>query len=224
MSHRPPAEVDRGDLAGAVSDSHLMPRRDEGPGRPAPLHPAAVAVLLKAAPARCGAVRVLAVDGPAGSGKTTAAHRLVSELGNPPLVHLDDLLEGWTGSLAAVWDRLDAQLLEPLAAGAPAGYRRFDWEADAFAEWVSVPDTGVLVVEGVGSAAAAVDPRLALRVWVEAPPDLRLRRGVERGGEEQRDNWVRWAQWEARHFAADGTRERADVLVDGTAREVPRAP
>ncbi len=167
---------------------------------------------------------MLAVDGPAGSGKTTAAERLASELGDVPLVHLDDLLEGWTGKLAAVWERLDAQLREPLASGAPAGYRRFDWAADRFAKWVPVPDRGALVVEGVGAAAGAVDARLAVRVWVEAPPGLRLRRGMARGGEAQRANWLRWAEWEHHHFDEDGTRERADVLVDGTAREVTVEP
>ena len=164
---------------------------------------------------------MLAVDGPDGSGKTTAAERLASELGDVPLVHLDDLLEGWTGTLAAVWERLHAQLLEPLASGAPAGYQRFDWATDRFAEW---PDRGVLVVEGVGAAARAVDARLAVRVWVEAPPGLRLRRGMVRGGEAQRANWLRWAEWEHHHFDEDGTRERADVLVDGTAREVTVEP
>ena len=115
---------------------------------------------------------------------------------------------------------LREQLLEPMAAGEPAGYRRFDWESDQFAEWVPVPATGVLVLEGVGAAARDVDRWLALRVWVEGPPEVRLRRGIARGGEAQREDWLRWAEWELRHFAEDGTRGRADVLVDGTARGV----
>jgi hypothetical protein len=70
---------------------------DPGDGRvPGPLDPSDVVDRLLAAPPSAGDVRVLAVDGPAGSGKkTTAARRLARDLGDAPLVHLDDLLEGW---------------------------------------------------------------------------------------------------------------------------------
>ena len=50
--------------------------------------------------ARLGPVRLVAVDGPAGSGKTTFAGRLVKALqaGGATVaeIHTDDLLEGWT--------------------------------------------------------------------------------------------------------------------------------
>ena len=176
--------------------------------------PQVAARLLAAAPAQ-GRVRVLAVDGPAGSGKTTAADRLGRELG-APVVHLDDLYEGWTGLRTSLWRRLREQVLEPLAAGRPASYRRYDWDTERFADWVPVPPTGLLVVEGVGAAARPVEPWLALRVWVESPPDVRLRRGIERDGEQLREQWLSWSTDEQVHFADDGTRDRADVLVDGT--------
>ena len=51
---------------------------------------------------------------------------------------------------------------------------------------------------------------------MEVAPDLRLARGLARDGEALRDEWLRWAEREQAHFAADRTRERADVLVDGT--------
>lgn len=51
---------------------------------------------VRAAPARAGGTRVVAVDGPAGSGKSTFAARLSAALG-APVVHLDDLIPGWTG-------------------------------------------------------------------------------------------------------------------------------
>ena len=37
----------------------------------------------------------------------------------------------------------------------------------------------------------------------------------ERDGEAYRPHWERWASQEAAHFAADGTRNRADLRVDG---------
>ncbi|MGZ4454286.1 MAG: hypothetical protein ACXVWX_15310, partial [Nocardioides sp.] len=69
--------------------------------------------------------------------------------------------------------------------------------------------------EGVGAAALPVDPWAVLRVWVEVPEELRLARGVARDGEALRHEWLRWAALEQAHFAADGTRERADLVVDG---------
>jgi cytidylate kinase len=55
-----------------------------------------------------------------------------------------------------------------------------------------------------------------LRVWVEAPPDTRLARGIERDGAAQEAAWQRWSEAEAAHFESDRTKYRADVRVDGT--------
>ena len=53
------------------------------------------------APARLGPVRLVAIDGPAGSGKTTLAGALSDELvgrgAKAAVLHLDDLYDGWTG-------------------------------------------------------------------------------------------------------------------------------
>lgn len=185
-----------------------------------PLDTASVAARVRAAPPRLGAVRLVVVDGPAGSGKTTTAAALAAALGDAPVLHMDDLYEGWSGLNADVWPRMWAQVLEPLRAGRPGRYQRYDWEKGRFAEWHDVPAGPLLVVEGVGAAAAAMEPYASLRVWVEAPPDVRLHRGVLRDGEPLRDEWLRWSAREVEHFEADGTKDRADVRVDGTAPPV----
>lgn len=177
-----------------------------------------LAVRVRESAPRLGRVRLVVVDGPAGSGKTTFAGSLSRRLG-AAVVHLDDLYEGWSGLAAAVWDRLHDGVLAPLAQGRPGRYRRYDWAAAAFAEWREVPLAPVLVVEGVGAAAGRVDPFASLRVWVEADEDLRLERGAARDGAELRHEWVRWLALESEHFAFDGTRSRADLVVDGRGRE-----
>ncbi len=159
----------------------------------------------------------MCVDGPAGSGKTTFAGRLTDALGErAELVHLEDLYAGWTLTGAAA--RLSAGVLRPLAEGRRGAYHRYDWAAGRFAdEPVAVPVPGVLVVEGCGSSPRALDAWTTLRIWVEAPASLRLSRGLARDGEDLARHWHRWLESEARHFAAEDTRARADVRVDGAA-------
>jgi uridine kinase len=183
--------------------------------RPVPVPVADLAQRVRASEPRLGRTRLVAVDGPAGSGKTTLAARLAAELA-APVVHADDLLAGW-GDLEGWWQRLQDGVLAPIAAGRPGRYRRYDWVQRRFTEWHDVPVTDALVVEGCGAARRAADAVAVLRVWVEAPDDVRLARGLERDGEELRGEWLAWMRAEAAHFAAEATRERADVLVDGCA-------
>ena len=132
---------------------------------------------------------------------------------------MDDLFAGWSGL-----SEVDAQLgdlLLPLAQGRPGSYRRYDWVAEEFAEEVVVPPVPLLVVEGVGSGAARFAPLVTALVWVEAPHDLRMARGLARDGDSFAPHWDRWAADEAALFARERTRERADVVIDGTA---PRGP
>lgn len=169
---------------------------------------------VRSGPARLGPVRLVVIDGPAGSGKTTLAAELAAALDGAPVVPMDDLYEGWSGLAEPLWRRLRAQVLEPVARGEVGRYRRYDWGAGAFDGWVELPPHPVLIVEGVGSAAAPVDPFATLRVWVQAPADERLARGIARDGEALRAQWLAWQEREAAHFARDRTVDRADVVID----------
>lgn len=164
----------------------------------------------------------MCIDGPAGSGKTSFAARLVERLAGDQVrvgtVHLDDLYEGWSGLEGTLWERLTVQVLGPLRAGVPGRYQRYDWVAGAFADWVDVPVPDVLVLEGCGAARRAAAPDAVLTAWVEAPAELRLARGLERDGEVMRAEWMAWTVSEAAHFAREQTRARADVRLDAYGR------
>ncbi|MDO8144721.1 MULTISPECIES: uridine kinase [unclassified Isoptericola] len=181
------------------------------------VHAAAPRVPGPGAPTAWRRTRLVCVDGPAGSGKSTLAVQLAVEL-DAQVVHMDDLYEGWQDGPDGGARRLADLVLAPLAAGRPGEYRRYDWIEGTWAESHTVPPAPVLVIEGCGAAARGVDPWAALRVWVEADDDERLRRGLERDGEGQRGHWVRWMRDEAAHYAAEQTRERADVRLDGVGR------
>jgi len=160
-----------------------------------------------AAPPRLGATRLVCVDGPAGSGKTVLAARIAAGAADRGLsvqvLHMDDLYEGWDGA-----DRgfalLRDHVLARIAAGLEGRYRRYDWEARAYAEKHAVPaDLDLLVVEGVTSADRGVEPWPSLRIWVETTNTVRLERGIDRDGEALRDRWLDWMRWEREHFAAE---------------------
>ncbi|MDH6114460.1 hypothetical protein P3T36_000860 [Kitasatospora sp. MAP12-15] len=174
---------------------------------------AALAERLRALPPSCGPVRLVAVDGHAGSGKTTFTDRLARALGGTPVVHLDDLatheeLFGWTG-------RLREQVLAPLARGECARHEVYDWVRGRFEGARTVTPAPVVLVEGVGAGRRAVRPALAALIWMELPAETAHARGELRDGPELAGFWERWSAAEAAHFAQDPSRPYAQVLVDG---------
>ncbi len=169
-------------------------------------------------PPRLGPVRLVAVDGPSGAGKTRFALALAKEL-DAPVVHTDDLLDGWDDQFT-FWQRLEDQVLGPLRRGQPATYRRYQWHRGAFGgDPVLVEPAPVVVLEGVSSARRVIRPELSLAVFVQAPSDLRLARALARDGDDSlayRAYLERWRAAEDRHFAEDATAACADLTVDGT--------
>jgi hypothetical protein len=105
-------------------------------------------------------------------------------------------------------------LLEPLATGHPAGHYRYDWTRGTYGAWRPVAPGGVLLVEGVGSGAAAFAPYRGLLIWVQAPDDVRRARAIRRDGPALARQWQRWADQEERYLAADDPRGHADLIVD----------
>jgi dephospho-CoA kinase len=70
------------------------------------------------------------------------------------------------------------------------------------------------VLEGVGSGNRAWRRLVSTLVWVEAPPDVRLSRGLERDGVDVREKWLQWMADEAELFEEEATRAAADLVVD----------
>lgn len=167
----------------------------------------------KAQPARAGDTRIVLIDGPAGSGKTTLASRLAAEL-TTQVLHGDDMYEGWTG-MDTLWDTLGPGVLEPLARGLAGAFQRWDWEDDARADVIDVPVADFLIIEGVATAQRRARAFAACVVWVEVPWEMRLARGLERDGKHMRAHWEAWSAQEVEHFEREGTREAADFTVDG---------
>lgn len=185
-----------------------------------------------ASPPTLGAGRLVCVDGPAGSGKTTLAAALnrsfrdgLRSAGSTEsrvrMLHMDNVYAGWAG-LDAGMGTVASSVVGPLREGRCGCYRRYDWHRSRFAEERVVPPCDVLLVEGVGSGGRLdgyVDAITCL-VWVATSSDVRLARGLARDGEGQLEHWLAWQRQESVMFARERISERADVVVDGTSGRI----
>jgi uridine kinase len=169
----------------------------------------------RSTPARLGQTRLICIDGPAGSGKTTFAQR-VAELAQAPTVHMDDLYEGWSGAFAPeLATRIDAWLITPLRHGLPSHHPRFDWHLNAYAEWVTHPNSPLFILEGVGSARKSIRAFANSVVWMECDREIRLNRVLKRDGEQIREQMRQFQDEEEKHFRLERTRENADLIASG---------
>ena len=98
-----------------VRDGAVLPRPRPGLVTALTTGLATVLGLLAERPATLGEGRLLSVDGPAGSGKTTLAEAVSRGLDGSRVIHMDDLFPGWSG-LPHVDEQLDG-LLSPLGEG-----------------------------------------------------------------------------------------------------------
>jgi adenylate kinase family enzyme len=107
-----------------------------------------LATTILAAPPRCGRVRLVAIDGPGGAGKSVFAARLAKALGGVPVVETDDFAS-WENP-HDWWDRLEADVLESLERGQLVRYQAYDLgaEEDAFFERDGTRDRADLIVDG----------------------------------------------------------------------------
>ena len=179
-----------------------------------------LALYIRAKPPRFGPqTRLVAVDGPSGSGKSHFADRLAEAL-EAPLIHTDDLLDGWDDQFT-FWARLERQVLSPLRQGKTAKYRKYQWDRQEFGDReITVEPAPAVLLEGVSAARRAIRAELSLAVFVTAPPKIRSARALARDGDDSlafRAYLERWRAAEDRHFAEDQTAEAADLIVDGAA-------
>jgi hypothetical protein len=174
---------------------------------------ATIVALVDASQPLCGTTHLVCIDGPSGAGKTTLANDVAADLA-APTVHMDDLYPGWDG-LRAGTHRAQEWVVGPLTDGLPARYRRWDWAAGEYAEWVQLPSSEVVVLEGCGSGALPVGKAASVLVWVEAEESVRRARGLARDP-GYAPFWDRWSVQERRLYEADRTWERADLFLDTT--------
>ncbi len=158
------------------------------------------------------ALTLVGIGGHGGSGKSTLAHAIAASHTDVQVVPTDSF---WNGSQFDL-PRLRTDVVDALLGGRTATYDSWDWHLQAAAGRVDVRPGGVVVIEGVCALHEMFRHDLAVRIWVDAPYELRLARGLARDGEASRSTWTEvWMPSEDAYVARDNPIPCAHLVVDG---------
>jgi uridine kinase len=164
-------------------------------------------------------VVLIAIDGVGGAGKTTLAELLKKELENSVIVQLDDFYSPTLQATDLL--RLKEQVLLPLHNHQEAKYQIYEWKADSFSDWHILKPEGIFIFEGVYALDKNIRDYYDLKVWVDYPADLGLKRGVTRDilrdGVDNTDKWKNiWMPLEEKYKNEQEPNKSADYIIDGT--------
>ncbi len=143
-----------------------------------------------------GGIVLVGIGGHGCAGKTTLARMI-------PGAQRVATDEFWTGDGFDI-DRLAVEVVEPLSGGVAARFSSYDWATRAQRGSRIVEPNGIVIIEGVCALHSTLRNAYGVRVWVDAPADVRLARAVARDGEDTRATWVeRWMPSEMRYVERD---------------------
>lgn len=159
---------------------------------------------------------VIAIDGPAGAGKTTLATNLALALAQDvkvQIIHMDDLYDGWQNALCPQLSETLAQIVSSHKAGKKVKFSKYDWARSQFNEAQEIPEADLIILEGVGSGQIATRDELAALLWIDIDHSLGLERVISRDGDSIKEQMQKWLAQQEQHFAREGTQNAADFIL-----------
>lgn len=159
---------------------------------------------------------VIAIDGPAGAGKTTLAQVIALALAKDYSVqvfHMDDLYNGWDLALSDELTSTLIDLTDSHATGAPYKFKKYDWGKKELGAYEEADSSSLLILEGVGSGQRAIRDRLTTLIWVDIAPEDGLLRVLKRDGEYIEAQMRKWLTAQSEHFASNSTQEESEFIL-----------
>jgi uridine kinase len=159
---------------------------------------------------------IIAIDGPAGAGKTTLAATLSLALAQDfsiSVIHMDDLYPGWDQALGEELTESLIWITDCHKAKRELSFAPFNWSSNSFGPTCSYASTTLLILEGVGSSQLAIQERLSTSIWLDLDPEAGFQRVVERDGEYITDAMNAWLHHQLQHFTRDRTKERSEFIL-----------
>ncbi|TRZ71802.1 MAG: hypothetical protein D4Q78_05635 [Streptomycetaceae bacterium] len=158
---------------------------------------------------------LIAIDGPAGAGKTTLAEKLLHEYSvgqSVAVIHMDDLYNGWSNPLNTKLTSKLADILRRYSLGLAFEIEIFNWTSMKFDGVQRIQSSDVLIIEGVGAAQKIVRDAGATTFWLDIEPTVGLQRVLARDGLEIALFMHQWQLDQEIHFLSDKTRENAQHI------------
>ena len=165
---------------------------------------------------------IIALDGPASSGKSTAAD-VLSDLIDASVIHMDDFFlppelrteERFRTPGGNVHsERFIEEILPNLKHPDPFYYQRFDCSVMDMGPMVYVDDVPYRIVEGSYSELPAFGPYADLKVFLTVSPEEQEDRILKRNGPEMLERFRHeWIPLENAYFEHFQIKEKADVII-----------
>ncbi len=177
--------------------------------------------------ARTRAPVVVALDGRSGTGKSTLAEWMASQLGGIR-VDQDDFyaggdLQDWQrltprekADRVIDWRRVRDEVLLPLRQGRAASWRPFDWDTmtGLSLETISAPPSRVVILDGAYSARPELAELVDLSILVTLDDAVRRERLRQREGEDLVSGWhAVWDEAEDWYFGTIRPPEAFDLVI-----------
>ena len=159
---------------------------------------------------------IIAIDGPAGAGKTTLARELNLALSlemSVNVVHMDDLYDGWDNALGKDLTKVLTYITDQHKQKKSAKIDKYNWTSSSFEDSEELPPADFLILEGVGSGDMAIQDDLAALIWIDIDPEIGVKRVIERDGAQVANEMRKWLGTQEEYFSQHSTREKADFIL-----------
>jgi uridine kinase len=159
---------------------------------------------------------IIAIDGPAGAGKTTLAHDIALALASEfsvTEIHMDDLYDGWDNALTPQLSDVLSHLVESHKKEKPLSLSTYNWHEGRFNPPSQLEDSELLILEGVGSGQRAIRDSLSALIWIDIEDLQGLTRVLARDGDAIENQMKKWLATQEQHFRDEGTQKAADFVL-----------
>ena len=159
---------------------------------------------------------IIAIDGPAGAGKTTLARTLAMALASNYSVteiHMDDLYDGWNNPFSQQLTSMLTYVTEAHKKSEAISISRYDWNLGEFNPPTEFDKSELLILEGVGSGQSAIRDSLTALIWIDIADSEGLTRVLHRDGNQIESEMRKWLTTQEQHFASEGTQKAADFVL-----------